>query len=210
MSKNGKTLRAAHFICSSPNLQTCPEDLGAEVAFAGRSNAGKSSAINCLTEQKKLARTSKTPGRTQQINFFALNDTQRLVDLPGYGYAKVPEAMKLAWQANLQDYFENRSSLKGVILLMDVRHPLRPFDELMINWAKQYQMPLHILLTKADKFKRGAANKALQTVRNVIEKEESETMSVQLFSSLKAQGISEAEKVIVNWLTAEELQTNEP
>ncbi len=212
MSKSNKLLHQAEFICSSPSLETCPEDQGAEVAFAGRSNAGKSSAINCLCDQKKLARISKTPGRTQQINFFALTDTQRIVDLPGYGYAKVPEAMKKAWQANLQDYFENRLSLKGVILLMDVRHPLKPFDQLMIDWSLQYNMPLHILLTKADKLKRGAAAKSLQSVRNAIKKTESSIdqpikISAQLFSSLKADGVNEAEKVILNWLHPDQEET---
>jgi len=200
MSRTDKPLHAAEFICSAPSLKVCPEDSGAEVAFAGRSNAGKSSAINCLTDQKKLARTSKTPGRTQQINFFALNEQQRLVDLPGYGYAKVPESMKIAWQENLQDYFENRASLKGVILLMDVRHPLKPFDELMLNWSVQYQMPLHILLTKADKLSRNAANQSLQSVKNNIAQKESDKISAQLFSSLKFQGIDEAEKIILSWL----------
>lgn len=200
MSKNDKHLHKAEFICSSPSLKTCPEDLGAEVAFAGRSNAGKSSAINCLTGQKKLARISKTPGRTQQINFFALNQQQRLVDLPGYGYAKVPESLKRAWQENVQDYFENRKSLKGVILLMDVRHPLKSFDELMIDWSIQYDMPLHILLTKSDKLSRGAANQSLQSLRNEIIKKESSTISAQLFSSVNTQGVEEAEKIILNWL----------
>lgn len=200
MSKHEKLLHQAEFICSSPSLKTCPDDLGAEVAFAGRSNAGKSSAINCLTDQKKLARISKTPGRTQQINFFALNDQQRLVDLPGYGYAKVPETMKRAWQENVQDYFENRNSLKGVILLVDVRHPLKPFDEQMINWSIQYQMPLHILLTKADKLSRNAANQSLQALKNIIAKKETSIISAQLFSSIKAQGVSEAEKIILAWL----------
>lgn len=203
MSKSPKLLHQAQFICSAPSLEACPPDSGSEVAFAGRSNAGKSSAINRLCDQKKLARISKTPGRTQQINFFELSDTQRIVDLPGYGYAKVPEAMKRAWQANLQNYFEHRGSLKGVILLMDVRHPLKPFDLMMIEWSKQYQMPLHILLTKSDKFKRGAQSKSLQSVRNAINKasdKETGLISAQLFSSLNAEGAQEAEKVILNWL----------
>lgn len=204
MDKNLKLLRQATFICSAPNLSTCPEDTGHEVAFAGRSNAGKSSAINCLTGQKKLARTSKTPGRTQQINFFTLNQTQRLVDLPGYGYAKVPESMKIAWQENMQDYLENRKSLKGIILLMDIRHPMKPFDEMMIDWAFQYQMPLHILLTKSDKLKRGAASQSLQLVRNEIKKRNLSGVTAQLFSSLNESGADEARKIIVSWLEANE------
>ncbi len=205
MNQNLKLLRQATFICSAPDLSTCPEDKGQEVAFAGRSNAGKSSAINCLTGQKKLARTSKTPGRTQQINFFTLDDEKRLVDLPGYGYAKVPESMKIAWQENMQDYLENRMSLKGIILLMDIRHPMKPFDEMMIDWSFQYQMPLHILLTKADKLKRGAASNSLQLVRNEIKKRGFASVTAQLFSSLNENGADEARKKIVGWLEADKL-----
>ncbi len=198
MSKVATFLRQAEFICSSPDLAHCPEDIGSEVAFAGRSNAGKSSAINVLTGQPKLARTSKTPGRTQQINFFQLNEQQRLVDLPGYGYAKVPEAVKRAWQINLQNYLENRNSLKGVILLMDVRHPLQAFDLLMIEWAQQYKMPLHILLTKVDKLKRGPANQSLFTVSKALQN--NHDVSIQLFSSLNQSGLAEAQKKILSWL----------
>jgi len=198
MSKVATFLRQAEFICSSPDLAHCPEDIGSEVAFAGRSNAGKSSAINVLTGQPKLARTSKTPGRTQQINFFQLSEQQRLVDLPGYGYAKVPESVKREWQANLQNYLENRSSLKGVVLLMDIRHPLQPFDLLMLQWAKQYKMPLHILLTKADKLKRGPANNSLFSVSKTLVG--SPDVSIQLFSSLNQSGLDEAQKKIISWL----------
>ena len=198
MRKVAHYLRQAEFICSAPDLANCPPDIGAEVAFAGRSNAGKSSAINVLTGQPKLARISKTPGRTQQINFFQLTDQQRLVDLPGYGYAKVPDAVKRAWQANLQDYLENRSSLKGVVLLMDIRHPLQPFDLLMLEWAKQYEMPLHILLTKADKLKRGPANASLHGVSKTLDK--IPDISIQLFSSLNQNGLDEAQKKIISWL----------
>jgi GTP-binding protein len=198
MSQIASLLKSAHFTCSAPNLSTCPEDSGAEVAFAGRSNAGKSSAINCLTDQKKLARTSKTPGRTQQINFFELNSSKRLVDLPGYGYAKVPEAMKKKWQESMQEYLEKRLSLKGIILLVDIRHPLKPFDAMMIDWAHQYQMPLHILLTKADKLKKGAAQKSLFAVQKELKNAPS--LSIQLFSSLNGQGVKEAQRVIAGWL----------
>lgn len=204
MSKDPSLFRQAHFTCSAPNLSTCPEDSGAEVAFAGRSNAGKSSAINCLTQQKKLARTSKTPGRTQQINFFELDEGLRLVDLPGYGYAKVPEAMKQAWQENMQIYLEQRVSLKGIILLMDIRHPMKAFDQLMLDWAKQYDMPLHILLTKADKLKSGAARQSLQTLQQQIAEKEHKKISAQLFSSLKESGVEEAQKIILQWLLKQE------
>jgi GTP-binding protein len=199
MSKISKFLRQAEFICSAPDLKHCPEDTGAEVAFAGRSNAGKSSAINALTGQHKLARISKTPGRTQQINFFQLSEQQRLVDLPGYGYAKVPESMKLAWQANLQNYLENRASLKGVVLLMDIRHPFKPFDLLMIDWANQYEMSLHILLTKADKLKKGAANNILFSTNKTIEAHSQVT--AQLFSSTNGTGLEEAQRKIMFWLS---------
>ena len=144
----------ANFMTSAAELKQCPPDEGVEVAFCGRSNAGKSSAINALSRQKSLARTSKTPGRTQLINFFSLNDTTRLVDLPGYGYAKVPTAVKHHWQQYLDEYLRNRKSLKGLVLLVDIRHGLKEFDEMMINLSQTVDIPLHILLTKADKFKQ--------------------------------------------------------
>ena len=146
--------RAAEFLTSASRLSQCPPDTGREVAFAGRSNAGKSSAINRLTGNKKLARTSKTPGRTQLINFFTLAEECYLVDLPGYGYAKVPPEVKLKWQRELERYLQDRQSLRGLVLLMDVRHPLQEFDRLMLNWAHASHMPVHLLLTKADKIGR--------------------------------------------------------
>ena len=200
MKLSSNPLQNAQFICSSPNLATCPADIGYEVAFAGRSNAGKSSAINCITQQKKLARTSKTPGRTQQINFFEFAERRRLVDLPGYGYAKVPEAMKLAWQENMQEYLEHRKSLKGIILLMDSRHPLKDFDILMMDWARQYDMPLHVLLTKADKLKQNAKKQTLMQLSKHIESGEYGQTSVQLFSSLKSTGVQEVNKILLGWL----------
>ena len=142
----------ATFIHSAPSIRECPPETGVEVAFAGRSNAGKSSAINTLTNNHKLARVSKTPGRTQLINFFELSDSQRLVDLPGYGYAKVSREMKERWQRYLSEYLRERRCLKGLILLMDIRHPLQEFDATMLNWATAAKMPVHILLTKSDKF----------------------------------------------------------
>ncbi|MGK0335481.1 MAG: GTP-binding protein, partial [Candidatus Azotimanducaceae bacterium] len=154
-------LSEATFLKSAATLQQCPADLGAEVAFCGRSNAGKSSALNCLTDQKKLARTSKTPGRTQLINFFSLSESLRLVDLPGYGYAKVPPKMKAEWQRNLDDYLRGRDSLRGLIQVMDIRHPLREFDKLMLEWSESAELPVHILLTKADKLKRGPQQSTL-------------------------------------------------
>lgn len=208
MTKPANTLRQAHFICSSPNLEHCPPDLGNEVAFAGRSNAGKSSALNALTLQRKLARTSKTPGRTQQINFFEISEHQRLVDLPGYGYAKVPIKMKVAWQENMESYFEHRDSLRGIVLLMDVRHPFKPFDQLMIEWSKSYEMPLHILLTKSDKLKKGAAKSTLLNAQQVLKS--ADHISVQLFSSTKLDGLKTAQKLIMNWLNEDYDATDSP
>jgi len=192
---------AARFLTSAPTLARCPDDRGAEVAFAGRSNAGKSSAINALTRQKALARTSKTPGRTQLINFFALGDDleRRLVDLPGYGFAKVPEKVKLEWQRHLSDYLQRRASLKGLVLVMDVRHPLSEFDQTMLGWADDQAMPVHILLTKADKLKRGAAASALQQVRSRL-REWEDLVTIQLFSALKGQGIEALEARLDAWL----------
>lgn len=193
--------RTARFLVSAPTLATCPPDSGREVAFAGRSNAGKSSAINALTGQNSLARTSKTPGRTQLINFFTLGDDseRRLVDLPGYGFAKVPESVKLEWQRHLSDYLQHRFSLRGLVLVMDVRHPLSEFDQTLLGWADEKSMPVHILLTKADKLKSGAAKSALQQVRSRL-REWEDMVTIQLFSALKKQGIDEAHRCLDHWL----------
>ncbi|QJQ97316.1 ribosome biogenesis GTP-binding protein YihA/YsxC [Halomonas sp. PGE1] len=197
--------QTARFLTSAPTLAQCPPDSGAEVAFAGRSNAGKSSAINTLTRQKALARTSKTPGRTQLINFFTLGEDadRRLVDLPGYGFAKVPEQVKLEWQRHLSDYLQRRASLRGLVLVMDVRHPLSEFDQTLLGWADDKAMPVHILLTKADKLKRGAAASALQQVRARL-REWEDLVSIQLFSSLKGQGVEEAHARLDAWLLGSE------
>ena len=192
--------RQAEFLTSASKVSQCPPDVGWEVAFAGRSNAGKSSAINSLTDNKKLARTSRTPGRTQLINFFQLTDEQRLVDLPGYGYAKVPMAIKREWNKQLENYLRQRESLRGLILLMDSRHPMQPFDEQMLDWALNAQMPVHILLTKADKLKKGPAKSALLTLRNQLA-EHKNLVSIQLFSALKHSGHNELTKVLNTWLT---------
>lgn len=191
----------ASFLISAPTLALCPDDTGAEVAFAGRSNAGKSSAINALTQQNALARTSRTPGRTQLINFFSVmnDESRRLVDLPGYGYAKVPESVKLEWQRHLAEYLRNRFSLRGLVLLMDVRHPLTEFDQMMLDYADQRAMPVHILLTKADKLKKGPASASLQKVRSRL-KEWEDLVSVQLFSSLKRDGVDTLSQKLDQWL----------
>lgn len=181
--------RKAKFLLSCPSLKGCPDDNGYEVIFAGRSNAGKSSAINTLTEQKKLAKVSRTPGRTQHLVFFELDEQRRLVDLPGYGYAKVPDAVKQKWNQNMSEYFDNRNCLKGAILVMDCRHPLKPFDEMMLQWCINSDIETNILLTKSDKLKKGAASSTKLAVKNAVK--EFPNINVQLFSSLKKEGVSE-------------------
>ncbi|KAB0652301.1 YihA family ribosome biogenesis GTP-binding protein [Acinetobacter bohemicus] len=189
-------LHKAEFLMSAPKLNLCVEDTGYEIAFAGRSNAGKSSAINALTNQKQLARASKRPGRTQMINFFSLgNPDQRLVDLPGYGYAAVPEAMKLVWQKELENYLIHRQSLQGLVLLMDIRHPLQHFDVMMLEWAYSRKLFVHVLLTKSDKLNRGPASKVLQEVQQQLKKMKLQ-FSIQLFSSMNKQGLEELASVM--------------
>lgn len=192
--------RAARFLTSAGRYSQCPADEGWEVAFAGRSNAGKSSAINCLTGNSKLARTSKTPGRTQLLNFFTVSEVQRLVDLPGYGFARVPEKVKREWTRQIEYYLQHRRSLRGLVLLMDVRHPLQDFDRMMIEWAAAAAMPVHILLTKADKLKNGPARSTLLKVRGELAGH-ADLVSVQLFSALKQTGLEELRDTLTAWLT---------
>ncbi len=193
----------ASFLISAAKVDQCPLDSGLEVAFAGRSNAGKSSALNTLTHAT-LARTSKTPGRTQLLNFFSLDDERRLVDLPGYGYAKVPIPLKQHWQEHLEAYLSSRNSLSGVVLMMDIRHPLTEFDRLMLDWAQASSMPLHILLTKADKLAFGAQKNALLKVQRDIRQGWGDTASIQLFSAPKRQGVEDAQRVLARWLGLDE------
>lgn len=201
--------RRAQYTGSATQLSQLPPDQGIEVAFAGRSNAGKSSAINTITQISSLARTSKTPGRTQMINFFTLDDDRALVDLPGYGYAKVPEKMKLRWQETLSKYLETRQSLQGLMLMMDCRHPLKEFDLQMLQWAKAAELPVHILLTKSDKLSKGAAGSTLQQVRSTLKKTGSDA-SVQLFSSLNKSGRDEAIAKLDTWFAVhDQLTVNE-
>jgi GTP-binding protein len=189
--------QSAVFLQSAAKLSQCPDAVLAEVAFAGRSNAGKSSAINTLTDNKKLARTSKTPGRTQLINYFSLDTGHCLVDLPGYGYAKVPISMKREWDKNLSEYLQNRKTLRGLILLMDIRHPLQAFDTMMLNWAIEGEMPVHILLTKSDKLKKGAAKSTLLAVqKHLRESKADDLVTAQLFSALKNEGVKELVSVL--------------
>jgi len=195
--------RRAHYTISATQLSELPADEGIEVAFAGRSNAGKSSAINTITGIKALARISKTPGRTQMINFFNLDEGRALVDLPGYGYAKVPEKMKQRWQRTLGQYLETRKSLRGLMVMMDIRHPLKDFDIQMIDWAEHANLPVHILLTKADKLKHGAAKASLHKVTAELDKLNL-TATVQLFSSLKHTGKDEAINKLDSWFLVDE------
>ncbi len=190
--------RRTAFLTSAAKLSQTPPDRGFEVAFAGRSNAGKSSAINTLCDQKHLARTSKTPGRTRLLNFFAIDDERRIVDLPGYGYAKVSEGIKREWQGTLAAYLENRECLRGLMLMMDIRHPLKDFDRQMLHWAEQISLPVHVLLTKGDKLKKGPAKSTLLKVGSELQKMH-EQFSAQTFSSLKKSGIDEAQAVLDRW-----------
>ncbi|HEB99927.1 MAG TPA: YihA family ribosome biogenesis GTP-binding protein [Thiotrichales bacterium] len=183
-------------------MAQAPPDRGREVAFAGRSNAGKSSALNVICAQRNLARTSKTPGRTRLINFFSVTEDTRLVDLPGYGYAKVSQKTKEEWQQHLADYLERRRSLAGLVVLMDIRHPLTDYDMQILQWAAAGELPVHVLLTKADKLKRGPAKAALLGVRKALE-EAGIPATVQLFSALKRTGVDEVRARLDDWLGLE-------
>ena len=187
------------FILGTPDARRAPADEGVEVAFAGRSNAGKSSALNVLTGQRALARISKAPGRTREINFFEVQDGIRLVDLPGYGYAKVPPSMKQQWQRNISTYLETRQSLGGVIVLMDVRHPLKEIDQQILGWCHAADLLTHVLLTKSDKLKRGPAKAALLQTRKALQALHPEA-TLQLFSAHTRDGAEELQRVLDEWL----------
>lgn len=193
--------RKATFIKSAQKVNQLPNDTGAEVAFAGRSNAGKSSAINTLTDIKGLARTSKTPGRTRLMNCFALDETGmcRLIDLPGYGYAKVSKSMQQEWQRHLAHYFEVRESLKLVVVIMDIRHPLTPLDESMVAWALDRDLSVHIVLTKSDKLSKSRAQSTLLQVKKQYAYAQ-EKLTVQTFSSLKREGVDELGRTVTTEL----------
>lgn len=182
----------ATFLKSAALVKQLPEDTGIEIAFAGRSNAGKSSALNCLTNQRQLAKTSKTPGRTQLINVFTLDSEEhRLIDLPGYGFAKVSLKIKEEWQKNLSHYLKVRKSLKGLILLMDIRHPLKDLDVTLLDFALNANLPVRILLTKADKLSKSQANLTLLKVMEYYKKIPAELLSAQIFSATKKIGLDE-------------------
>lgn len=186
------------FVTSAPDINHLPADTGIEIAFAGRSNAGKSSALNTLTSQKNLARTSKTPGRTQLINLFEVAPNCRLVDLPGYGFAQVPEEVKRKWQKSLGEYLHKRESLKGLVILMDIRHPLKDLDQQMIDWAVQSELPVMLLLTKADKLASGAQKKQLNMVKEAILPFQGD-ITVATFSSLKRTGLEQLRQKLDYW-----------
>ncbi len=197
-----KQFQKARFLLSVTEPKQLPPDEGAEVAFVGRSNAGKSSVINKLTQQNNLARVSKTPGRTQAINLFALDESRRLADLPGYGYARVPDELKERWQKNIDIYFQTRACLKGLILVMDIRHPFQVFDEDILEGSTNSGLPVHILLNKADKLGKNGLRKVDTTVREAIKKY-GDLVSFQTFSALKNEGIKELQLLLSRWFLFE-------
>lgn len=193
-------LNPAQYLLSAHTVRQLPADGGVEVAFAGRSNAGKSSALNAMTHRNGLARVSKTPGRTQQLVFFQVQPERYLVDLPGYGYAKVPQDLQAHWQAFIDQYFRTREALKGLVVVMDIRHPLKDYDRQMLGYAVQRGLPAHALLTKADKLGRGQQAQALQAVKKELFSSFGDTVSVQTFSAESRQGVEEARAVVAGWL----------
>lgn len=211
--------RKTHFITSAPDIRHLPDDTGIEVAFAGRSNAGKSSSINRLCDQKGLVKTSKTPGRTQLLNLFKVDEGCHIVDLPGYGYAKVPLEMKKKWQKSLSEYLHKREQLKGLVVVMDIRHPLRELDQELIFWAVDSNLPVLILLTKCDKLKKGVQKSELHKVREAAQ-DFCGDVDVELYSSLKNIGVDKLSSKLTQWylpslvgelpLDIDELDTNEP
>ena len=187
------------YLISAAKLSQLPGDRGYEVAFAGRSNAGKSSAVNAITGRGTLARTSKTPGRTRLLNFFRLDDDRRLVDLPGYGFAKVPIPVKLQWASLVESYLRQRTSLAGVIVVMDVRRPLTDLDWQMVAWCEESNVPIHVLLTKADKLSRAAGHRALATCCASL-KDVAGAVTAQLFSATKRTGLETVHTKLAQWL----------
>ena len=199
MAKSNPAYRKAKFLLAVQHLEQLPDNIQYEVGFAGRSNAGKSSAINTITGIHSLARTSKTPGRTQQIVYFTLDDEHSLVDLPGYGFAKVPMSVKKHWHALMEGYFTNREVLKGLVLVMDIRHPMRDFDEQMLAWCDHNHTPVHILLTKADKLSKGAGSSVMHKIKKTLKDNEYHNASVQMFSSLKRTGSETVMEKMDEW-----------
>lgn len=198
--------RQAKFLISAASPKQFPKGESIEVAFVGRSNAGKSSSINTLCDNKGLAKISKTPGRTRLVNYFELDEKRRLVDLPGYGFAKVPKPIKEEWQRLMGRYLEQKDVLRGLVIIMDIRHPLKEFDLQMLDWCEHYGLPAHILLTKSDKLKRGPQQATLLKCRKFL-KEEGYKASIQTFSSLKKDGLEELVNTLNDWM---ELSVKEP
>jgi GTP-binding protein len=205
LSSSSINLHRASFTLSAPDIRRLPDDSGIEVAFAGRSNAGKSSALNTLTNQKSLARTSKTPGRTQLINVFEIAENKRLIDLPGYGFAKVPLEMKIKWQKALGEYLEKRQCLKGIVILMDIRHPFKDLDQDLIQWAVDSELSILVLLTKCDKLSQGQRSTEVLKAKKRL-KEYNADITVQAFSSLKRTGSEQATEVIQAWFADENIE----
>ena len=204
LTQKSLSFNSARFLISASRLEECPPDHGSEVAFAGRSNAGKSSAINCITTNGKLARTSKTPGRTRLINFFSLNrENCRMVDLPGYGYAKVSRDMKDDWQKHLGHYLNDRRCLRGLVLVMDIRHPLTDFDQMMVEWCEHNNLPLMILATKADKLKFGQAKTAMMGIAKKLEEFQCVEHLI-MFSATSKRGVEEYREALTAWLETED------
>ena len=192
-------LQQVRFLKSASTLQDFPQDKGAEIAFCGRSNAGKSSVLNAICQQNNLARTSKTPGRTQLINFFKLDGDIRLVDLPGYGYAKAPAPKQRQWQRLTESYLVHRNALCGLVLLMDIRHPLTDIDWTMVHWSKHYGLSLYVLLTKVDKVNRNTMTKSLTRVTSELEQRGFDA-GTQIFSATKRIGIVQVQEKISAWI----------
>ncbi|MCP4956931.1 MAG: YihA family ribosome biogenesis GTP-binding protein [Photobacterium aquimaris] len=190
--------RRTHFITSAPDIRHMPDDTGIEIAFAGRSNAGKSSSINRLCDQKSLVKTSKTPGRTQLINLFKVYENCHIVDLPGYGYAQVPLEMKKKWQKSLGEYLQKREQLKGLVVLMDIRHPMKELDQQLIYWAVESQLPVLVLLTKCDKLKSGAQKAQLLKIREASLAFCGD-VEIELYSSLKGIGVDKLRNKLNAW-----------
>ncbi len=192
--------RLLEFITGAVSVRGFPPDEGVEIAFAGRSNAGKSTCINAMARRKALARTSKTPGRTREINFFQLDQSRRIVDLPGYGFARAPERVRQQWQRLIGDYLQKRASLVGVVILMDIRHPLKPLDTQLLDWCVQAQLPVQLLLSKADKLSRGPARQCQLKIQAQLSELRGD-IHVQLFSALKKDGLQALWQRLDGWFT---------